>query len=416
MGETYEGTVLVVDDAAANIRVLIDALSRHGYRILVALNGSDAMTQSELAVPDLVLLDILLPDIDGFETCRRLKQNPATRDIPVIFITALADVDDKVRGFEAGGIDYITKPIRHAELLARVSTHVRLRRLQEQLRQTNESLEQRNAERTAEIGRTNERLRTEISECRRLEQKLVQNQKLETINTFAGGISHDFKNLLTGINGNAEVLQRRLATGSRERIYVDRILAAGERASQLVQQIMMFSRETPRKQEIINVQDVLSEVLSLLQPSIPDNVTVHTRYDDAAGTVQGDSTQIYQIALNLCSNALRSMSATGGTLELSVTGKVVAENRSDEVEPGTYVTFAISDTGVGINADVLPRIFDPFFTTCKNHDGTGLGLAVVHGIVKGHNGEIVVDSEVDRGSTFKVYLPRTPASPEVVDL
>ena len=137
MSETPEhrGTILIVDDTPANVSVLLDHLSQHGFKVLVAESGPSALMQAKHAQPDLLLLDVMMPEMDGFETCRRLKRNEATREIPVIFMTALSDTDDKVRAFGSGAVDYVTKPFQHEEVLARITTHLTLKRLQTQLQE-----------------------------------------------------------------------------------------------------------------------------------------------------------------------------------------------------------------------------------------------------------------------------------------
>ncbi len=144
-------TILIVDDTPANISILLEYLHAQGFRVLVARDGKRAIEQTSHVIPDLILLDVVMPGIDGFETCRRFKRNPAVRDVPVIFMTALSDTNDKVRGFDAGAVDYVTKPFQHEEVLARVNTHILCRKLQQELKQTNERLEQRVADRTSEL-------------------------------------------------------------------------------------------------------------------------------------------------------------------------------------------------------------------------------------------------------------------------
>ena len=143
------GTILIVDDIPANVGVLLDHLGQYGFRVLVAESGASALKQVKHARPDLILLDVMMPGMDGFETCRRLKADAATREIPVIFMTALSDTVDKVRGFGAGAVDYVTKPFQHEEVLARITTHLKLQRPQTQLQEANDHLEHRVAERTA---------------------------------------------------------------------------------------------------------------------------------------------------------------------------------------------------------------------------------------------------------------------------
>ena len=151
-------SVLIVDDTPANLDVLQDMLASSGYEMLIAINGESALKQAEYAGPDIILLDVMMPGINGFETCRRLKQQESTREIPVIFMTALSDTADKVQGFEVGGVDYVTKPLQHEEVLARIETHLTLRNLQRELQLLNEDLERRVKERTAEVSEAYDKL------------------------------------------------------------------------------------------------------------------------------------------------------------------------------------------------------------------------------------------------------------------
>ncbi len=162
-----KGVILIVDDTPTNLEVLFEVLKSNGFKVLVAIDGESAIAQVEYAQPDIILLDVLMPDIDGFEACRRLKVNEATQDIPIIFMTALSDTVDKVKGFGLGAVDYITKPLQHEEVLVRVTTHLTLRNLQRELERTNDVLEQRVAERTAELARANASLKEEVSERKR---------------------------------------------------------------------------------------------------------------------------------------------------------------------------------------------------------------------------------------------------------
>ena len=200
---TPRGTLLIIDDTPTNISVLFDHLSRHSFRVLVAESGESALKQVKHASPDLILLDVMMPGMDGFETCRRLKLDPETSEIPVIFMTALSNTTDKVRGFGAGAVDYVTKPLQHDEVLARVNTHLKLRKLQEELRQLNKDLENRVAQRTAELNVSNESLKNALDELERLKDRLQEEnqylqEELKLDNSFENiiGASNSLKDSL----------------------------------------------------------------------------------------------------------------------------------------------------------------------------------------------------------------------------
>ncbi|MBT8401646.1 MAG: sigma 54-interacting transcriptional regulator [Rhodothermia bacterium] len=203
------GTILIVDDTPANISVLLEYLSQQGFEILVARDGIRALEQVRHARPDLVLLDVQMPGIDGFETCDRLKSNVETRDIPVIFMTALSDTSDKMRGFDSGAVDYVTKPFQHEEVLARITTHLTLRRLQVELHDANQSLEERVAERTSELRQANQSLQAEIAERERAETALLEaveelerlKNRLEAENVYLQEeikLHHNFEEIIGG--------------------------------------------------------------------------------------------------------------------------------------------------------------------------------------------------------------------------
>ncbi len=198
MPEESNTSILIVDDIPENIAVLLDYLTERGFRVLVAEDGESAIEQLQFAKPDLILLDVMMPGIDGFDTCRLVKQNVETKDIPIIFMTALTDVNDKVKAFDAGAVDYITKPIQHEEVLARVNTHLSLRRLQKELRQMNIVLEEKVEERTSELTLSNKKLKAALEELQLLKNKLQQeNIYLKEEIDF----SHNFNEIITNSRG-----------------------------------------------------------------------------------------------------------------------------------------------------------------------------------------------------------------------
>ena len=244
-------------------------------------------------------------------------------------------------------------------------------------------------------------------ERRRLEASLLQASKLEAMGTLAGGIAHDFNNILGAILGYGELAQNDAPAGSAMRRYVDNIMSAGQRAKSLVARILAFSRSGLGQRLPVHVQSVVAEALDLLSASLPDDVRLERSLaaDDAA--VIGDPTQIHQVVLNLCTNAVQAMKS-GGTLAVRlelITLQAPMTLVTGALAAGEYVRLEVSDTGGGIDADLRDRIFDPFFTTKGVGVGTGLGLSLVHGIATDLGGGVDMRSEVDRGTTFSVYLP-----------
>jgi PAS domain S-box-containing protein len=249
----------------------------------------------------------------------------------------------------------------------------------------------------------------DITERRRLEASLLQAQKLEAMGTLAGGVAHDFNNILGAVLGYGELAQNAVPSNSAVRRYVDSMVTAGQRAKSLVERILAFSRSGVGPRVPVHVQSVVAEALTLLSASLPDNIQLEQTLaaDDAA--VNGDSTQIHQVVLNLCTNAAQAMKS-GGTLDVRLDVVTCSAPRTvitGVLPPGTYVRLCVQDTGSGIEPHLRDRIFDPFFTTKGVGVGTGLGLSLVHGIVTDLGGGVDMTSELGRGTTFSVYLPQS---------
>jgi signal transduction histidine kinase/ActR/RegA family two-component response regulator len=238
---------------------------------------------------------------------------------------------------------------------------------------------------------------------------LNQMQKMEAIGSLAGGIAHDFNNILAAMLGYADLARRKVAEGKDVQSMLGKVLEAGNRARDLVQQILSFSRQGERKLTPVKVQDIVHEALRLLRASIPATIELRQAIDESCDHVLADPTQIHQIIMNLCTNAYQAMREKGGvlgvTLKPTVIGIDTHKTASLLLPPGDYLKLEVSDTGHGIEPGILKRIFDPYFTTKKAGEGSGMGLAVVHGIVKSHGGQVTVYSEPGVGSTFNVYLP-----------
>ncbi len=518
--------ILIVDDLPENLRLLSNILKKNGYLVRPALNGNAALNAVLHTPADLVLLDMRMPEMDGIEVCRQLKQNESTRNIPVIFISAADDANKKVAGFQAGGVDYITKPFQPDEVLARIGVQLELRRAQKELEQAYQNMEQKVQERTAELTAAYEALREseekfrtlnenlplgvfrttvsgrllsanqamlnifgydtffeqwdervahqiyrnindrehlyrllkkngklngyEVSMKRRdgtefpaafsarividpktgeeyidgvlediserkkieernksLEKQIRQAQKMEAVGTLAGGIAHDFNNILSAVLGFTELAKLDHAQGIDIGNALDEIHAAGIRARELVKQILTFSRHDDIQRAPVIITPLVKEALRFLKSSLPTTIEIRQHIDDIDETILADPTQIQQIVMNLCTNAAHAMNGKG-TLDVRLT-KVVLDDQSmpdyKALSPGNYLRLAVSDTGQGINPGIIHRIFEPFFTTKKIGEGTGMGLSVVHGIVKNMEGEITVYSEVGKGTAFNVLLP-----------
>jgi len=248
----------------------------------------------------------------------------------------------------------------------------------------------------------------DITERKKLEEQVRQAQKLEAIGTLAGGIAHDFNNILTAISGYTELSQMRLQENPDVRSYLDAVAKATSRATRLVQQILTFSRRQPLERHPLQLLPVVSEALQLLRATIPSTIEFQTSLPTNAPVVLADAGQIHQLLMNLGTNAWHAMKDRTGRLRITLERWVVDATqaaRESQLRPGIYARIAVSDTGSGMDPATLKRIFEPFFTTKPSGEGTGLGLAVVHGIMDGHDGAVTVRSEVGAGTDFHLYFP-----------
>lgn len=280
------------------------------------------------------------------------------------------------------------------------------RRVEEALRETRDQLEVRVTERTAELARANEDLRHEMDERQRLEQQLLQAQKMESIGTLAGGIAHDFNNILTGIIGFADLAVRELHPSSPAYPFVSGIPAQGKRASDLIRQLLTFSRRGVTNRAPLNLVPLVKETVAILKRTLPANINVQLICADSVATVKADVTQMQQIIMNLATNARDAM-PKGGNLTMEVRRVTLDEDycRSHAyATPGDNVCLIVRDNGTGMSEEVQQRIFEPFFTTKDIGKGTGLGMSMVYGIVKSHEGHINLKSAPGEGTEFGIYL------------
>jgi len=245
---------------------------------------------------------------------------------------------------------------------------------------------------------------------RQLQIQLVQAQKMEAIGTLAAGIAHDFNNILSAIMGYTELAAFELPHENKAQRQLKEVLKGGQRAKELVNQILTFSRQSEHKKQTVEMGPVIKEALKLLRSTLPSTIEIRTDID-TTGTILGDPTRVHQIVVNLCANAFHAMHQEGGILHVMLRDIAnVSEPLIPDLSPGHYVGLSISDTGPGISSEIVNRIFDPYFTTKKQGEGTGLGLAVVHGIVKSQGGTITVRSKPGKGTRFDVFLPRIDES------
>jgi two-component system, sensor histidine kinase and response regulator len=372
--------ILIVDDMPNNLRLLSQMLSEQGYKVRKALNGNWALRAVQSMPPDLILLDIQMPDLDGYEVCRQIKANPKTQDIPVIFISALDEAMDKVLAFEVGGMDYITKPFQIQEVLARVNSHLNLQRLQQQLKAQNTQLQ----------------------------GEILERQKAETsLRVFLHAVSHDLRNPVTGM---LMVLQNLLRPSSPEpeetiavsRAVLDRMATSCDRQLNLINSLL----ET-QKQEVwggslqcepIVIHQFVEALVAEWKPMLQRNqATLMSQVPTDLPSISADRNQLWRVFENLLANALKH---NPPGLNLLLKADVFPDDRA-------YLRCTLTDDGVGMKPEECAQLFQPYTRgeAAKRKTGLGLGLYLCLQIVTAHGGDIGVNSAPDAGTTFWFTLP-----------
>jgi len=375
---TGEHTILIVDDMPANLGVLTSHLERHGYTAVVAQGGEECIARADFVRPDLILLDVMMPGLDGFETCRRLKASSSTRDIPVIFMTALTDTADKLTGFSVGGIDYVTKPLDGAEVLARIDTHLTVHGLRMRLEAQNRRLE------------------TEIEARRETEAALLRsNTELEQLAYVA---SHDMQEPLRMVASYLQLVAQRykgqLDADADE--LIGYAVDGAKRMQALINDLLAYSRvgTKARPFEPTDCNRLVDIVLGNLAIAIAEMGAQITC--DPLPTVKGDASQLLQLFQNLIANAIKFKRIDPVEVHIAAQAE------------GEFWRFSVSDNGIGIAAEYFDRIFVLFqrLHGRGDHPGTGIGLAICKKVVERHGGRITVQSTLGEGSTFSFTIPR----------
>lgn len=359
-----KGNILIVDDTPANLRLLSNMLTEQNYKVRAVVNGTMALTTTRAVPPDLILLDINMPGMSGYEVCQQLKADAAIRDIPVIFISALDEVQDKVKAFTVGGVDYITKPFQFEEVLARVETHLSLCRLQKEL-----------------------------------EQEIIARDKLiAELDAYAHTVAHDLKNPLTALIGFSELLEHRHHKMPPDRVERNLHLIAVNawRMTNIIDELLLLA--SVRQQGDVQMRPVaMSAVIVESQARLGDMLTrykAEISVPDAWPQALGYGPWIEEIWANYISNALKY----GGEpphVELGATP-----------EDDDHIRFWVRDNGPGITTADQTRLFTPFERLSQvRAEGHGLGLSIVQRIVEKLGGRVSVESEMGQGSTFSFTLP-----------
>jgi PAS domain S-box-containing protein len=339
-------------------------------------------------------------------------------DINSAFTRVTGWTYDEVVGKTAADLDIWHDPQARQKMIAGITEHGKVENLEARFRLKDGRLITalmsatliilRNKPHILTITRDISELKAAQQEREQLRTRLIQAQKMEAIGTLAGGIAHDFNNILGAIIGYAEMALYDTQKDSMEHYNIEQVLKAGHRAKDLVKQILAFSRRSEQDKKIIFLTPIIKEVLKLLRASLPTTIEIRQNIEPNLDAIFADPTQIHQVMMNLCTNSAHAMGDKGGILEINlhnVNLDTKAAARYPELNPGPYVKLSVSDTGCGMDFATKQRIFDPYFTTKEQDKGTGMGLAVVHGIVKGHGGSIHVESAVAEGTRFDILFP-----------
>jgi signal transduction histidine kinase len=442
-----KGDILVVDDIPDNLRLLAGILSKQGYKVRLAPSSTLVFMFIQSIKPDLILLDIKMPDMDGYEVCKQLKVDEQTRDIPIIFLSALHEAIDKVKAFAVGGVDYITKPFQTEEVLARIETHLAFRRLQKRLQENNEQLQYEIAERkqteevlrneiaerkqTEEILRQiNEELANTLQQLETTQQQLVEAKKMAALGNLVAGIAHEI-NTPVGIgmtmtshldtltqeftdlykNGNItrKKLEKYLNTVQQSSVLIFRNLTRAAELTKTFKQIAVDS--SSEQQRTLMLKEYLCEIVSSLKL-----VLKHTEHQ--ISIVCDDKIQLTtypgaltQIITNLIINSVQHgfKNRLEGQIRIEVTYRHVLLDKAQkfvEKMPDKRITLHYSDNGNGIEAGIINNIFEPFVTTNRQWGGTGLGLHIVYNLVTHQlKGTISCESIEGEGTRFIISMP-----------
>lgn len=383
-------SVLIADDNQNNLRVLSSMLEQMGYRVRAAKSGELTLQSVALEIPDIILLDIHMSGMDGYEVCRRLKKQDAYRDIPVIFVSALSEMFNKQQAFLAGGIDYITKPFEMEEVQLRVETHLRLR---ENARQLQDALDR----------------------LSRQEEQLVHNEKMAALGVLTAGIAHEINNPVNYISNSITALEHRLhalrerdagalispdLAGEMEEL-VQSIHTGVSMIAALMTSLHIYARTERETEEYASVTELMDAAILLLHHRCKDRITVSTYYASVPPLrcQPGKLSQVFISVLSNAIDAIESLLAVRAHAERRGTITVRIESGKDEI------IIIVIDNGCGMSGADCSRAFDPFFTTKLSSKGTGLGLSISQSIIEEHGGSITIESVPETETSVTMRLP-----------
>lgn len=452
-----KNTILIVDDNPTNLGVIFNVLDEAGLEVSVAQDGESALQKIEYVTPDLILLDIMMPGIDGFETCSRLKTKPSTSEIPIIFMTALGNTDQKVKGLSLGAVDYITKPFQKEEVLARIKVHLDLRNLTKALANKNQLLQEKIEEKTAlektlqelnqelenRVEKRTSELKQALQNLQQTQLQLIQSEKMSTLGQLVAGVAHEINNPVSFIQGNLrhaenyiqdlleifQLYQQQLPspgteiTERAEEVDLEYLIedlpqlissmkVGTDRIRQISVSLRNFSRADSTSKVETNLHEGIDSALLILQHRLKANdkgfkIEVVKEYGDLP-LVPCFPGQLNQVFINIIANAIDALESsylerTSEEIKANP-GRIIICTEVDRSR--NSVSIRIKDNGLGMSEEVRSKIFDYLFTTKPAEKGTGLGLSISHQIVvEKHGGQLSCFSEPGVGTEFIIEIP-----------
>ena len=436
-------TILVIDDSPTNLEVLYTTLSDAGYEVLVEMDGYSGIEQAQNNPPDLILLDIMMPKINGYEACRKLQSNPITKDIPIIFMTALSDTVEKVKGFQMGAVDYITKPFQQEEVIARINVQLKLRRLNLELDHQKQKLEERVVERTAELSEA-------LEELQQTQLQLVQTEKISSLGQMVAGVAHEVNNPIGFISTNlyhanqyvndlinllklyrekfpepGDEIEEIIESVDLDHISEDlpKLISSmklgSDRIRGIMQSMRTYSRADGKDKKAVDIHEGIETTLMILQHRLkpqPKRPAIHVvkEYGNLP-LIECYPGQLNQVFMNLIANAIDA-------IDESVPDRDWESDKGRHLTPDNVmlvplicicttadkenVTIQIGDNGKGMDLSIRDQIFQAFYTTKPEGKGTGLGLSISYQIItEKHGGTLECISSPGKGTEFIIQLP-----------
>ena len=400
--------ILLVDDQPAKLLSYEVMLRDLGETLIKASSGRQALEQilkNDIAV---VLIDVVMPDLNGFELAAMIRDHPRFHTLSIIFVSAVSVTElDRLKGYQYGAVDYISVPVVPDLLRAKVKVFAELYRKNRELERLNAELERRVAERTAALADANAQLEQRVEErTREREAALAQvheMQKMESLGQLTGGLAHDFNNLLMGILGSLDYLAKQPLSDPKAKHFLTAARESAERGAALTKRLLAFARRQELRPEPVDVQRLTESMGEMLQRSLGPTIQVEMNFDQDLALISVDPNQLELAILNLALNARDAM-PDGGRLRIAAQRETGAIGLPS-LEDGDYVRMTVTDTGTGMDEATLKRCSEPFFTTKEVGRGTGLGLSSVLGLAVQSGGGMRISSEPCKGTTVELWFP-----------